>query len=228
MKQLNHYIIEKLKITKRKNVEYTLFPKSNMELKRMVDNEIKNNGSTCSLNHIDVSDITDFNNVFAYQRFNGDISGWDVSNAKTMTQMFLYSDYTGENGDISDWDVSSVVSMDAMFMNTNYTGDISQWDVSNVENMHYMFNTSKFNGDLSNWNISSVVNIAGMFKNSEFNNDSICKWDVSNIMNMSELFAYNKHFDQDISKWKVNKSCKLIGIYKDAAIHGTNRYYVHK
>ena len=106
--------------------------------------------------------------------------------------------------------------------------DISQWDVSNVENMHYMFNSSKFNGDLSNWNISSVVTIAGMFKNCEFNNDSICKWNVSNIMNMAELFAYNKHFDQDISKWKVNKSCNLTGIYKDAAIHGTNRYYRHK
>ena len=55
MKEIKTYIIEKLKVTK----YYTLFPKSSDELKQMIKDEISKNGNKCSLNHIDVSEITD-------------------------------------------------------------------------------------------------------------------------------------------------------------------------
>ena len=46
--------------------------------------------------------------------FNGDISRWDVSSVKDMSNMFWSA--SSFNGDISKWDVSRVINMNRMFM----------------------------------------------------------------------------------------------------------------
>ena len=46
---------------------------------------------------------------FDMDNFNGDISNWDVSNVKRMSQMFRGC--RSFNQDISDWDVSNVKDM---------------------------------------------------------------------------------------------------------------------
>ena len=102
MKSFKQHIFGKLKVTK---PVYTLFPKTKDELKHMIEDEISKNGNKCSLNHIDVSEITDMSSLFFHSSFNGDISYWDVSNVKSMERMFEKSKF---NGDISDWDVSTV------------------------------------------------------------------------------------------------------------------------
>ena len=55
------------------------------------------------------------------QTFNGNISGWDVSNVTNMKYMFYGAD--SFNQDISDWDVSSVTDMDYMFDGTDLSDD---------------------------------------------------------------------------------------------------------
>ena len=75
MKSFKQHISEKLRVSK---PTYTLFPKSKEELEKMIESEIDKNGNECSLNHINVSKITDMADLFFGSKFNGDISDWDV------------------------------------------------------------------------------------------------------------------------------------------------------
>ena len=128
MKQINKYICDhfendKFSILERLHINkdidsYNYHPKTNDELKELVDQLIEERGIKANLNDIDTSAITDMNNMFAESNFIGDISNWNVSNVKDMMHMFY---------------------------NSKFDGDISNWDVSNVETMYGMFGCSKFN-----------------------------------------------------------------------------------
>ena len=143
MKRLEEFILEKLKIRK---TETKYHPNSKEELADLIIKEIETNGPNCSLNHIDVSNITDMRYLFRggdprYYRdvhpvlstFDGDISYWDASNVTNMKYMFTNCNYSGNNGDISNWDVSNVTDMEAMFLNSNFisvTLETSQSEMS--------------------------------------------------------------------------------------------------
>ena len=153
MKQIDTYIVEKLKKINSKNTgqTYNYFPKNRNELATIVYNLIKERGIKANLNDIDTSKITDMSVIFYNSNFNGDISEWDVSNVKNMRSMFNHSKFTGENGDISKWDVSNVQTMNYMFDHSKFKGDISKWDVSNVRQMVYMFDNSPLEKNPPKW-----------------------------------------------------------------------------
>ena len=204
MKQLNNYIIEKLKITKNKfkgRTECTLFPKTKNELFKILYDEIDNKGPKCSLNHIDTSQIEDMSNLFSWTH---SLAHW--------------------NGDLSEWDVSNVTNMIEMFKGSAFNGDLSRWDVSRVENMRDMFESAHFNNDsICDWDVSNVENMSGMFWNSAFDQD-ISGWDVSNVVNMECMFSKSA-FNHDISNWEINPKCNTKNIFWNSII---NREYMPK
>lgn len=137
MKELKQYLLEA------KKTKYTLFPKDQRELEKMIKDEIQKNGIRCSLNHIDVSKVKSMMNLFNEGgrgiRFNGDISEWDVSNVVYMNNMFANSIF---NGDISDWDVSGVKDVSGMFADSKFDGDLSKWKFENLESYYHIFHNS--------------------------------------------------------------------------------------
>ena len=89
MKRLNIFITEKLKLTRNNKIqEYNYHPKSNKELRKLVNKLIEERGNDADLNDIDTSEITNMSLLFEHSQFNGDISQWDVSNVKDMQYMF--------------------------------------------------------------------------------------------------------------------------------------------
>ena len=144
-------------------------------VKDVVRDEIKRLGNKADLNHIDVSGVTNMNNLFSDSKFNGDISKWNVSNVEGMAYMFY---------------------------NSPFNQDISNWDVSNVEDMCNMFQSSKFNQDISKWDVRNVIDMLGMFYESKFNQD-ISNWDVGNVKDMYGMFSYSP-FDKNIDMWNYN------------------------
>lgn len=138
MKSLNQLINEKLKISKKSKSD-KIVAEDHTHLIKLINNEKLKNGNECSLNHIDVSNITDFSFIFLGSRFDGDISEWDVSNAKNMHCMFARSKFTGKNTDFSDWNVNEVNNMKEMFANSKFNGDVSMWDINDNCNTKMMF-----------------------------------------------------------------------------------------
>ena len=204
MKSLKQHITEKLVLnnnTKIRNPrEHIYHPTTKEELVEIIKTEVEKNGWECDLNHIDVSKITDMSYLFsdAYSgyglsRFNGDISGWNVSNVKNMKDMFLFT--------------------------KAFNQPIGDWDVSNVTNMKDMFNgATKFNQPIGKWNVSNVTTMEAMFSNAQSFNQPIGDWDVSNVTDMRRMFNYAYSFKKDLSKWKPKDNCDIINIFHDCPI----------
>ena len=154
---------------------------------------------------VNLSGTTNFENVFRdVPKFNGDISGWNVSQVIDMSGMF--SDAASFNGDISSWDVSNVTDMSGMFSDAaSFNGDISSWDVSNVRDMSDMFSdATSFDGDISSWNVSRVTDMTEMFKGAAVFNQPLNNWDVSGVTDMLGMFSGAAVFNQDIGDWDVS------------------------
>ena len=136
MKNINNYILEKLKKINSKNANNHYSPHSREELVKLLEERLKED-KNADLNDIDVSNITNMNMLFyKLDPHNIDISEWDVSNVEDMKFMFSASKF---NGDISKWNVSNVENMTSMFFDSSFNGDISNWDVSKVKSMYTMF-----------------------------------------------------------------------------------------
>ena len=177
------------------------------ELKKMIFNN-ENYSNVCT------TLIVDLSSMFLNKQIILDISKWDVSNVKSMSDTFYGSTF---NGDISQWDVSNVTNMVGMFRSTPFNQNISNWNVGKVTKMGVMFHTSKFNQDVSNWNVSNVTDMSSLFHSSPFNK-SISKWDVSKVVDMNFMF-YNTPFNQDISTWKVGRVTNMFGMFWDCAFN---------
>ena len=117
MKEITRFIKEGLKITSKTKVDkYTYRPKTKEELQDLLKQLIEERGNEGNFNDIDISEITDMEELFKDMvEFNGNISNWDVSNVTNMEYMFDCS--KSFNQDISNWDVSNVIHTNFMFDN---------------------------------------------------------------------------------------------------------------
>lgn len=147
--------------------------------------------------------ITFVRMFFEANKFNGDISNWDVSGVTDMTLMFQGA--IAFNQDIGNWNMSNVTNTFAMFQGASaFNQDIGYWNMSKVTNTYGMFdNASAFNQDISNWDVSAVTNMMMMFRSAVSFNQDISSWNVSNVTQMPAMFYGATAFDQDLGSWDI-------------------------
>lgn len=193
--------------------------KAKENLKQRIQDEIALHGRFCSLNHLDLTGVTDMSELFAYSSFNGDISQWDVSQVKSMSGMFKTSFF---NGDISQWDVSNVNNMSYMFMMSQFKGDISNWRVSNVGLMHNMFEGAVFSGDLSRWDVAQATDLQNMFEQSSFNGN-VSGWKLNGAARLGNMFK-SCPFQGDFPEIDLSKRMPGTMVDEDYRGRFNNRY----
>ncbi len=177
-------------------------------LMRLIGEHLRTQGAAASLNHLDVSHVTDMDYVFSHSAFNGDISQWNTSSVKSMCGMFMGSAF---NKNISCWDTARVADMSHMFESASFRGELGHWNVGNVRSMAHMFDGSVFNNDLSSWNVGRCTNFEEMFSTSSFNMP-IHGWDMRRAQTVNGMFARSK-FKHDVSAWDLPLSCDMLRLF---------------
>lgn len=156
-------------------------PKDDQDLINIIIQRLEKNIEEPDLSDIDVSDIEDFSLLFCgYEDYiylqrdidvdmikKLDLSSWDVSNVKNMSEMFARCISLKEI-DITGWDTSKVSDMSSMFLgckSLKTIKGIENIDVSNVTNMGFMFSGCRNleELDLSLWKIPNFLNTTRMF-----------------------------------------------------------------
>ena len=135
----------------------------------------------------------------------GHISTWNVSNVKSMRDLFKC--YIYFNDDIANWNVSNVKDMSSMFEGAQmFNQPLNSWNTGQVENMNGMFRYAKnFNQSINSWNVSKVKSMQYMFQRAKAFNQPLDNWDTQQVQDMSHLFSSAKSFNQPIEMWNVSK-----------------------
>lgn len=161
--------------------------KDREELIKAIKEEIEKQGKVkLDLNHIDVSEIEDFNSLFSHPSF--DLLGADL-----------------EELNVSSWNTGKATNMYDLFGGCNLLEklDLSAWDVSNVTDMSCMFLECWFLGSagISGWNTSKVTDMGSMFEGCTLLNEDLSAWDVSEVRNVYCMFSGCESFNTDLSSW---------------------------
>lgn len=91
---------------------------------------ISKEGGSCDLNFIDVSAVTNFDEIFKGTFFSGNVSNWNIAQARSANEMFKDTLF---NGDLSKWSVSALVNsggVDNMLDNQTFSGHLSPWGIA--------------------------------------------------------------------------------------------------
>ena len=133
------------------------------ELSILIEKIIEVRGNECNLNDIDVSNIhsmcfyssmyDDIIGVFFQSDFDGDVSGWNMSNVKYTNSMFKESKFTGKNGIFKITKDCYIVETIDMFIYSKFNTNIDDWEINEDCNMVDMFKHTPLekNGKLPKW-----------------------------------------------------------------------------
>ena len=166
----------------------------------------------------DLSGVTSMERMFqSASKFDGDLSGWNVSAVTSMERMFQSA--SKFDGDLSGWNVSAVTNMDDMFgLAAAFNSPLNDWDVSAVTNMASMFNSAAaFNSPLNYWDVSAVTSMDGMFSNAAAFNRPLHNWNVSSVNNMQYMFNGATSFNSTLHNWNVSSVTDMGFMFSNAA-----------
>ena len=163
---------------------------------------------TVPIGQWDVTQVTNFNNLFTKTLDFNEPLNWDTSNVVSMIHTF--SGCKNFNQPLK-WNVKKVKNMRAMFTGCEGFDQPLEWETDSVSDTSFMFfNCKKFDQPL-NWNMGNVVVINDMFRFCEKFNQPL-PWDVSHVEDMSNTFDECLSFNQSL-RWDVSNVTNMRSMF---------------
>eukprot|EP00392_Amoebophrya_sp_AT5.2_P005255 g5264.t1 len=149
--------------------------------------------------------------------FNLDVSGWDVSGAIDLGEVFR--DCYCFNSDISAWDVSKAKNFSGMFSCCGeFDRNLASWNVGKGVNFAKMFyGCIKFDQDLASWNVANGVSFSNMFNGCYLFNRNLDPWDVAKAKTMQAMFFRCDAFSQPLASWQVGRVDDFSQMFENCA-----------
>lgn len=230
MKDIRKYINEKMvytssNIIKHKNINYE--PESIEELKSKIIEEIE----ICKRNKIDYLDLSGYNLhklesiEYLFEETLGekypfiktiDVTNWNVSSIKIMTDMFCDCEHIEEIIGLETWDTSNVTDMAAFFMNCEKLIDfnISNFNFDKVERLSFFFSgcTSLTNFNELNINCPKCITMNNMFSRcTNLKTIDVSNINISNCQIISAMFQYCMSLNNitGLENWDISNVIKM-------------------
>lgn len=161
MKSLNSYINEKMVFNSSNANSKKIKVKSIEQLKTIIKTMlIGNKDGILDLNHVDVSGITSFDELFKdkHNLTSIDISTWETNELESCISMFEGCTNLIEVN-ISDFNTKNLQSMKKMFkdcVELENIGDINNWNISSLKDASWAFySCGKLNMNITSLNLES-------------------------------------------------------------------------
>ena len=152
--------------------------------------------TTADFSKWDVSTVTSLRGAFSRAtNFNGNLSGWNVSNVENfgVSQNFSGTfESSGFNGDLSSWSIKAGASMIKMFSQSQFkNASANNWAISGAVNLRLAFRLIPLvnDVDISGWNVSQAIDLYGIFNGTKLTTANYDKlliaWDAQGAMTYS-------------------------------------------
>lgn len=196
MKQLNQYILEKLKIRKSTSIKI----KDSQHFIDVVSQRLKFNDKTLDLSNFDFSGYSNtyipalMNIDTIYQVESIDISNWELgSNINTLQQLFCNLDSLTEIIGFDTIDFSNIVSIESLFQGTGLT----EFNYTNISfpKLKRAYDLFAYSNDLeyiniSNWEVPQLNYCVKMFTQCPKLKtvEGLNTWDKTSIIDCRDMF----------------------------------------
>ena len=169
-----------------------------------------------------VAKVTDLYATFHEAvRFTGvGLDLWNNSVVKRMETAF--GGASSMNADLSGFDVSNVKSLSATFQGaTRFTGSgLEGWVTTSVTDLRNTFHgASMIDVDLSGWNVAKVETLhATFYQATLFRGAGLDRWNTSSITTLHSTFRDASSMDADLGNWSVAKVTTLFSTFQSASL----------
>lgn len=239
MRNLNQFILERLKLNKDSRIKDKLRPKGFFEFQEMIANKLKNLGDNkeyLDLKDLDISDykgseqqdkrfdrilkkiLSSYHTKYDYNIKYIDVTGWDMTHIDSVAGLFHELRDIEEIIGIDDWDMSNVEHIEWIFsdcIKLKNIGNLGKWKFNNLKRAQgFLWGCQhlKTIGDISKWDMSKVDFLANMFAHCydlEYVGE-IANWDLTSCKSYKSVFYYDNNLKRDIGDLtKWNKYIKL-------------------
>lgn len=152
-----------------------------------------------SMENWDVSNVTNFSYCFQQctNLSNLNLSSWDISSASAFNNMFYLA--TNFNGNLNGWNFSNATNLNYMLSQTSFNTPVNNWTLGGTNKTMYstFYNTNAFAQDVSSWDVSKITTLFAVFGFTQVNSD-LSSWVLTNNTSLGRLLFGITNFNQDI------------------------------